>query len=103
MKTLPFTSDVSKYDDSDTSDFKELDLSPHACGEITESVEDIVEAYSENCIPLETISGNINSGIIKELISNPKEEIQCVGIKLFGELIPGEDRSLISNYALVCH
>lgn len=58
---------------------------------------------SEDYIPLSGIYGSTATEIIKETIGAPKKETKCVGLKFFGSITPGEDRSLIEDCAAVSY
>lgn len=89
--------------DSSLSDLENFDPTTYGCGEITESVENMVKTYSEKCIPLQTIYGNTQSEIIKDTISSATQETQCAGLKFFSDMTPGEDRNLITSCITVCY
>ena len=68
------------------------------CGEITPDVESMVENSWEICNPLDDVYGTTTSKIIRETVTTATEEIQGVGLKLFGAIItPGEDWGLITT------
>jgi hypothetical protein len=100
-----FDSDIDSPDpsDFDSSDWDDLDLSPHQCSEVTESVEEMVKTVSDICHPLEDVYGTTAGGIMKETIRTATEETECVGLRFFADITPGEDRTLIESCATVCY
>jgi hypothetical protein len=101
VSTFHYKSD--ELDDSSSSDLEDFDPSTYGCGEITESVETMVETYSKNCSPLKEIYGSTESEIIKKTIMTASEETQCAGLKFFNDMTPGEDRNLITSCITVCY
>nr|YP_003734587.1 hypothetical protein KrfoC_p077 [Kryptoperidinium foliaceum]ADI40372.1 hypothetical protein [Kryptoperidinium foliaceum] len=63
---------------------------------IIPEVEEMVDNTWEMCTPLEEIYGTDTTQIIKSTLQNAKEQTECIGLKLFGGLTPGEDRNLIA-------
>ena len=89
----------SEVSDSDLSDFDD-DL--FGCGEITPEVESMVEQNWELCNPLNEVYGETTCQLIKETVTSAKEETQCVGLKFFKAIAPGEDRNLIETCTEIC-
>ena len=89
------TSD-SDYDTSD-SDLSDFDSDIFGCGEITPEVESVVDQTWEICKPLEEVFGVTTSKLIKDTVNTAKEETQCVGLKFFNDITPGENRDLIAT------
>lgn len=81
--------------DSDSSDF-DFDDNLFGCREVTQPVENMVRDNWELCDPLENVYGETTSNIIKDTVKTVKEESECAGLHFFGEITPGEDRTLIS-------
>lgn len=84
----------SNTSDSDLSDF---DSDIFGCGEITPEVESMVDQTWEICEPLEEVFGMTTSKLIKDRVHIAKEETQCVGLKFFKDITPGENRDLIAT------
>ena len=80
-----------------------MPLDPYGCDEIGLEAEMTVEDNWEDCHPLESIFGTTGSEIVEGTIKTATEETECVGIKAFSHLIPGEDRDLIATCATVCY
>ncbi len=105
ISTLPYQSnesdsDLKSYDsDSDLSDF---DPDIFGCGEITPEVENMVKNNWEVCNPLDEVYGTTTSKLIKETVSTATEDSQCAGLKIFTDITPGEDRSLITTCTEIC-
>ena len=67
------------------------------CGEVIPKVESIVEANWEICNPLTEFYGSITSKLIKDTVRTATEESQCVRLRFFKDITPGEDRNLIAT------
>lgn len=90
-------SDFDFESDNSDSDLSDFDSKIFECGEITPEVETFVENSWEICKPLDEVYGTTTSTVIQETITTATEESQCVGLKVFTYLTPGEDRNLIAT------
>ena len=88
------------YDVNSGSDWLDFDSSPYEYSEITKSIKQMVETYSEDCILLDVIYGTTASGISKEIIRTAKE---CSGLQFFSKINPGEDLIWTLTCAIVCY
>lgn len=103
--TYSINSEHNGVDDlgSDSESSTDYDPAPYECNEINELAEDFVQHFSSDCKPLENVYGETASDLIKTTIRSANQEADCVGLKVFAEITPGEDRNLIHTCALVVH
>jgi hypothetical protein len=96
ISTFRYQSEESDFDSSE-SDLSNFDPDVFECGQLTPEVENMVENSWEICNPLEQVYGPTTSELIKETVQTATEETQCVRLKFFKDLTPGEDRRLIET------
>ena len=95
ISTFNYISDDS--DSSSESDLEDFDPNKYGCDEITESVENMVESYSEICHPLEAVYGKSGSAIIKDTIVTATEESQCAGLKFFSAKLTNQQKRYLPH------
>lgn len=104
VTTFPNMSDDISDSDSSDSYFDEFDGSAYGWEEITESVEEMVETYSEYCNPLSEVYGSVGAEVVKETIT---KATQCAGLNFFRHvmLVPEEeaDSNLIESCTAVSY
>lgn len=106
ISTFHYKSDSSDSDfvsDNSDSELSDFDPNIYGCGDITSEVERMVENNWEICDPLGEVYGTTASKIIKDTVNTATEETQCVGLKFFNYITPGEDRGLIESCTGICY